>query len=123
MEVAKHMQGAVTVIALDGELDSSTAPTVHQQLGDLVPPHGRVLIDLSRTSYMSSAGLRVLLLVYRQAQANGARLALACAAAGRPRGDGGDRVPRLLRRDRHPRRRDRRARAVTDARTPTQEVR
>ncbi|MGW3995026.1 STAS domain-containing protein [Amycolatopsis sp. NPDC004772] len=79
MEVAKHMQGAVTVIALDGELDSSTAPRVHEQLGDLVPPRGLVLIDLGRTSYMSSAGLRVLLLVYRQAQANGARLALACA--------------------------------------------
>lgn len=79
MEIEKHMQGAVTVIALDGELNSGTAPKVHEQLGDLVPAHGLVLIDLSRTSYMSSAGLRVLLLVYRQAQLNGARLVLACA--------------------------------------------
>ena len=77
MEVEKHMQGPVTVIALDGELDSRTAPKVHEQFGDLVPPNGLVLIDLSRTSYMSSAGLRVLLLVYRQAQRNGAKLALA----------------------------------------------
>ena len=79
MEVEKHMQGAVTVIALHGELDSGTAPKVQGQIGDLVPEKGQVLIDLTRTSYMSSAGLRVLLLVYRQAQANGARLALACA--------------------------------------------
>src|SRR5438093_13076958 len=79
MEIEKHMLGAVTVIALDGELDSRTAPRVHEQLDSLVPERGLVLIDLSCMSYMSSAGLRVLLLVYRQAQRNGARLALACA--------------------------------------------
>lgn len=79
MEIEKYMQGAVTVIILDGELDSTTAPGVHEQLGDLVPAGSQVLIDLSKTSYMSSAGLRVLLLLYRQAKSNGARLGLACA--------------------------------------------
>jgi anti-sigma B factor antagonist len=77
MEIEKHMQGAVTVITLDGELDSGTAPRVHEQLGELVPAHGAVLIDMSRVFYMSSAGLRVLLLVHRQAQRTNAKLALA----------------------------------------------
>ena len=47
------------------------------RLGELVPEAPRILLDLSRTSYLSSAGLRVLLLVYRQAQHSGSVLALA----------------------------------------------
>jgi anti-sigma B factor antagonist len=77
MEIEKYMRGGVTVLALDGELDSSTASDVRERLGELVPGEGRVLLDLSRTTYMSSAGLRVLLLLYRQVRASGVRLALA----------------------------------------------
>jgi anti-anti-sigma factor len=77
MQLEKHMQGDVTVIALDGRLDSGTAPRVQEDLEELVPEQSSVLLDLSRMSYMSSAGLRVLLLLYRQAQQTGARLALA----------------------------------------------
>ncbi|HEY0500671.1 MAG TPA: STAS domain-containing protein [Kutzneria sp.] len=74
MELEKQMRGPVTVIALNGELDSTTAPRVQQGLDELVPVHGMVLLDLSRTTYMSSAGLRVLLLVYRLCQQMGTRV-------------------------------------------------
>lgn len=77
MQLEKHMQGDVTIIALDGTLDSDSAPRVQQDLSELVPDGAAVLLDLSGVSYMSSAGLRVLLLVYRQARETGARLALA----------------------------------------------
>jgi anti-anti-sigma factor len=77
MQLAKYMQGDVTVIALDGRLDSGTAARVQQDLDALVPEGAPVLLDLSRVSYMSSAGLRVLLLVYRRAGDSGARIALA----------------------------------------------
>lgn len=76
MELEKQMRGPVTVIALNGELDSTTAPRVQQGLDELVPVHGMVLLDLSRTTYMSSAGLRVLLLLYRQSQALGINVVL-----------------------------------------------
>ena len=65
-----------TVVALDGELDSGSAPTVQERLAALVPPDGRVLVDLSAVPYMSSAGLRTMLLLYRNAQAVGTRLCL-----------------------------------------------
>ena len=68
MELEKQMRGPVTVISLNGELDSTTSPRVQQGLDELIPLHGLVLLDLSRTTYMSSAGLRVLLLVYRLCQ-------------------------------------------------------
>jgi len=77
MQLEKYMRGEVTVIVLDGSLDSGTAPAVQEDLRELIPERGRVLLDLSRMSYMSSAGLRVLLLAYRQARGNGARVALA----------------------------------------------
>jgi anti-sigma B factor antagonist len=77
MELEKRMVGDVTVITLDGTLDSGTAKAVHEDLGMLLPGNGKVLFDLGKMSYMSSAGLRVLLLAYRRAQATGAGLALA----------------------------------------------
>jgi anti-sigma B factor antagonist len=76
MRLDRQLRGAVTVITMDGRLDSTTAPGVQAELAELVPEQGLILLDLSRMSYMSSAGLRVLLLVYRQTQRTGARVAL-----------------------------------------------
>lgn len=81
MQLAKHMEGDVTVIALAGSLDSATAPGFREDLGQLVPGRSPVLLDLSRVSCLSSAGLRVLLVACRQAERNGARLALAAVPA------------------------------------------
>jgi anti-sigma B factor antagonist len=77
MKLTKHMRGDVTVITLDGSLDSGTASSVEADLERMVPEGGMTVLDLSKMSYMSSAGLRVLLLVQRRAQASGARVALA----------------------------------------------
>lgn len=76
MELEKYMRDGVTVVALDGDLDSQSAPEVLVNLGELIPAGGAMLLDLSRLRYMSSAGLRVLLLVYRRARKDGVRLAL-----------------------------------------------
>ncbi|MEV4571809.1 STAS domain-containing protein [Nonomuraea jabiensis] len=76
MRLWKEPRGGVTVISLDGQLDSETAPQVQQDLQALLPEEGLVVLDLSRTLYMSSAGLRVLLLIYRQARHGTVRLAL-----------------------------------------------
>lgn len=77
MELKKHMLGDVTVISIDGSLDSSTAPGVHDDLELLLPDKGTTVFDLNKMSYMSSAGLRVLLLAYRRASRSGARVVLA----------------------------------------------
>ncbi len=77
MQLEKRTQGDVAVITLDGILDSGTAQAVQTDLDQLIPNQGKVLLDLGKMSYMSSAGLRVLLLAYRRALASGATLALA----------------------------------------------
>jgi anti-sigma B factor antagonist len=80
MAVSLATAGAVTVAALTGELDASTAPAVQQQLLPLAQPGARVVLDLTAVPYMSSAGLRLLLSIYRQISANSGAIALAGVA-------------------------------------------
>lgn len=56
----------VTVVELTGELDSATAPDVAQQVMPLAQSQDKILVDMHEVTYMSSAGLRVLLLLYRK---------------------------------------------------------
>lgn len=67
----------VTVATLFGELDGRTAPIVQEKLLALPQPNGKALLDMSGVSYISSAGLRALLMLYRQMAANDGRVALA----------------------------------------------
>ena len=77
MRLETHMDSDVTVLAVAGSLDSATAPDLREHLGQLVAGCGPVLLDLSRMLCLSSAGLRVLLVICRQAERNGTLLTLA----------------------------------------------
>jgi anti-sigma B factor antagonist len=77
MQLSKHTQGEVTVITFDGDLDSGTVASVQADLERLVPEAGTSVLDLTKMQYMSSVGLRVLLLAHRRAQSTGARIVLA----------------------------------------------
>ncbi len=73
MEFAQEQVGEVAIVKLAGRLDSSAAPPAEESfakmLGGGTP---RLAIDLSRLDYISSAGLRVLLVVAKKVQqANG----------------------------------------------------
>jgi anti-sigma B factor antagonist len=69
MEFAHDQAGEVAIVKLTGRLDSSTAqPTEEnfvQMLGSGTP---RLAIDMSQLEYISSAGLRVLLVVAKKVQ-------------------------------------------------------
>lgn len=56
----------VTVVKIAGEINANTATRITQIVLPLVQPHCRLLLDMTEVLYMSSAGLRMLLLVYRQ---------------------------------------------------------
>ncbi|WP_431953163.1 STAS domain-containing protein [Actinacidiphila sp. bgisy167] len=77
MQVEKYMRGTVTVVVVDGDLDGVTAAEASATLEALTPDSGQLLLDLGRVGYLSSAGLRVLLLVYYRARGHGVPLALA----------------------------------------------
>lgn len=66
MEVAVKKINNVTIIELNGELDSNAAQQVQTQILSLATENSRILLDMTDVNYMSSAGLRLLLLLYRQ---------------------------------------------------------
>lgn len=76
MEVELEQVEGITVAALIGELDGRTAPDVQSKLLSLPEPHGRLLLDMAGVSYISSAGLRALLMLYRQIAAQEGKVAL-----------------------------------------------
>lgn len=66
MDIEFETVDGITVATLFGELDSRTAPLVQDKLLDLPSPQARVLLEMSGVNYISSAGLRALLMLYRR---------------------------------------------------------
>ena len=66
----------VNVVKLVGEIDASSAAVVQQKVLPLSVPGCKMILDLSSVAYMSSAGLRMLLSVYRQISGNQGKIVL-----------------------------------------------
>jgi anti-anti-sigma factor len=85
MDLREDKVGGVTVVEVRGRIDSTTAPALGERLtASLGAPKVRVLLDLSRLEYISSAGFRILLLAAKRADETGSRLVL-CRVSGRVR--------------------------------------
>ncbi|WP_036486340.1 anti-sigma factor antagonist [Myxosarcina sp. GI1] len=76
MEINVKNLEDIAVVELAGDVDASTAPQVQQQILPLAQPNSKILLDMSQVPYMSSAGLRVLLSLYRQTTAKNGKLVL-----------------------------------------------
>lgn len=70
MQITHRSEADQTLILeIEGRLDTLTSPEALTQLKNhLQPGASRVLLDASRLDYISSAGLRVLLQINREAQ-------------------------------------------------------
>ena len=77
MDVKVSTVGQVRLVTLSGELDASTSPVAQQQILPLAIDGARILLDMDGVTFMSSAGLRLLLSTYRQVAARNGRVALA----------------------------------------------
>lgn len=77
MQIEIEDRNGVAVATLIGELDGRTAPTIEQTLLELGSTGGRVLLDMRGVDYISSAGLRALLMLYRRIAGGDGRVALA----------------------------------------------
>ena len=61
MEIKFNNNNGILNIVLDGRLDTTTAPEFESFFGNNYDGTGSVVIDCEKLSYISSAGLRVLL--------------------------------------------------------------
>lgn len=66
----------VTIVAPSGELDGHTAPAMQDAILPLIHPQCKILLDMSGVTYISSVGLRALLLLYRKTDGNQGRIVL-----------------------------------------------
>jgi anti-anti-sigma factor len=76
MEVTKSQVGAKTVFTLTGRLDTSTAPQFQAVLVAVFDEARHVELDFAQLQYVSSAGLRVLLLGEKTAKSKDASMTL-----------------------------------------------
>ncbi len=68
MDLREEKVGGVTMVEVTGRVDSTTATALGERLSaNLDAPKARVLLDLSRLEYISSAGFRILLLAAKRA--------------------------------------------------------
>jgi len=77
MRIAEVRQNGVDVLAPTGRIDTTTVGALEGRLTALLaaaPP--RIVLDFSGVEYISSAGLRVLLVAARRVQGTGGGLAL-----------------------------------------------
>ena len=65
MTITKNMNGTTLEIALEGRLDTMTAPELEAALNESLNGAESLVLDFSKLEYISSAGLRVLLSAHK----------------------------------------------------------
>ncbi|HYK64986.1 MAG TPA: STAS domain-containing protein [Patescibacteria group bacterium] len=77
MEVGERRDGDILILLPVGRIDNDTSPAFQARLLASLTSAAAVLIDFSGVDYISSAGLRALMMGSRQAKAVKGRLAVA----------------------------------------------
>lgn len=61
LKISTSKDGAEYTFILEGRLDTNTSPDLESKVGDVVDDATKLIFDLEKLDYISSAGLRVLL--------------------------------------------------------------
>ena len=70
MEIKQELNNNELVVTLKGEINSSTAPELEEALKNSLENIKRLVFDFTELSYISSAGLRVLLVAKKTIDKN-----------------------------------------------------
>ena len=76
MVIEKTQANNKLTLALEGRLDTNTAPQLQEALISAFDISKEIILDFARLAYVSSAGLRVLLMGQKTAKAKGAAMTL-----------------------------------------------
>ncbi|MBX3486266.1 STAS domain-containing protein [Phenylobacterium sp.] len=76
MQIGEETRGDILVVTPSGRLDSGSAGVLEAVLPARAQAHAKVVLTLADVPYVSSAGLRVLLIGAKAAKAQGHRLVL-----------------------------------------------
>lgn len=77
MEVNILKQNEEVVVGVDGRVDTITAPDLEKAIQPYLAEAGATLVlDCEKVSFISSSGLRVILMTYKQMTASGGKFIL-----------------------------------------------
>ena len=65
LQVEKQKEGKTLIMSLIGKLDTVTAPQLKETIDDSLLDADKLILDFQELEYTSSAGLRVILTVYK----------------------------------------------------------
>ena len=71
MKITKNQNGTTLQVALEGRLDTTTAPDLEKELKYNLDDVDALTMDFAKLDYISSAGLRVLLSLHKVMQPKG----------------------------------------------------
>ena len=78
MEITMEEYQEIPVISLLGKLDTVTSPDLQEKLMEVIGEgNHKIIINFSGVDYVSSAGLRVLLMGLKRVKPNGGSIILA----------------------------------------------
>ena len=66
MTINKNLEGSKLTVAVEGRLDTTTAPQLEEEFKNSLEGVEDLVLDFSKLDYISSAGLRVLLSAQKQ---------------------------------------------------------
>jgi len=75
-KVDSDVPASITLIELIGDIDGGTAPLMQADILAAAEPNIQMILNMTQVSYLSSAGLRMLLSVYRQVSAQSGQVVL-----------------------------------------------
>ncbi|MDR3091051.1 MAG: STAS domain-containing protein [Clostridiales bacterium] len=76
MTITKSEYEGAVALAAEGKLDNNTSDALRAAIEDNFDGTGRLFLDFEKLAYVSSAGLRVILAVYRKADERGGGVVL-----------------------------------------------
>ena len=65
MIINKHQNGTALTLKLEGRLDTTTAPLLEKELNNSAAGADSLTLDFDKLEYLSSAGIRVLVIAYK----------------------------------------------------------
>lgn len=71
LKINKSIQNNIVTIELEGRLDTASAPGLQASVDESVDSAGAFVFDFKRLDYLSSAGLRILLITQQLMEETG----------------------------------------------------
>jgi anti-sigma B factor antagonist len=76
MEINVKASDQIAIVEISGDIDSKTVQQVQEQLMAVLQYALQVILDVREVKYMSSSGLRLMLIIHRQLSSNQGSLIL-----------------------------------------------